>query len=31
MEIKARATALVAKMRKRLLHVIGPDTAKTSW
>jgi hypothetical protein len=31
MEIKARATALVAKIRKRLLHAIGPDTAKTSW
>jgi hypothetical protein len=31
MEKKARATALVAKIRRRLLHAIGPDTAKTSW
>jgi hypothetical protein len=31
MEKKAEVTAFVVKMRRRLLHAIGPDTAKTSW
>ncbi|KAK1650938.1 hypothetical protein QYE76_068743 [Lolium multiflorum] len=29
--VETRAAALIAKIRKKLLHAIGPDTAKRSW
>jgi hypothetical protein len=31
MRVETRAAALIAKIRKKLLHAIGPDTAKRSW
>jgi hypothetical protein len=31
MRTEAKATALIAKIRKKLLHAIGSDTAERSW